>query len=335
MDKRALLNQYMATMSDASKRTSDDMKEIYKAIDERSAVEEATTGRKVSPQSLWEQMIRAQASHPNPAIMEQGFSAQTPYYQASSKLSPTDQKVKSAGYELGTEDAHKYAQKLHANQRVTPVKYLTPADANRLVYLDGRPVPPYTPLSELRGNVRSVTPQDQKDFKQKQKSLHLVGKLRGMLFGDDDNDAIFGDESSTAKGRVSDMVTANVERVVQSDPKYRNYSHYSKGTIAPLAKSLGQVGSLSDRDLDLISNLVPSITGLFPDSPEVAKKKLDLLDGLINAGMQSGQGITKKILDQHLEGSGFARDVDGGLQYLGEETGDASGPGEGFFWVED
>ena len=172
-------------------------------------------------------------------------------------------------------------------------EFVSPSEANNLRYLDGSEVLPFTPKSEIAGKVKAVSAQGAKDLTQAQKSQTIVDEMDVMLFGDN---GIYKDyESDSFADKAKFTIKSNVQQYAQTDPRYKNYTNYAQGTLAPLAKSLGQAGSLSDTDLQLVMGLIPVISGANPDSPEVAREKINKLNRIIKSGTDQGE-ITKDMI---------------------------------------
>lgn len=76
------------------------------------------------------------------------------------------------------------------------------------------------------------------------------------------------------------------------DPNVRQYTQFAEGTLAPVIKSLGETGVLTDRDIIRAYGLVPNLQ----DSPAVAAQKIvqlrQLLTGAQQATVYGGGGST-------------------------------------------
>ena len=57
----------------------------------------------------------------------------------------------------------------------------------------------------------------------------------------------------------------------------RQYTQFAEGTLAPIIKSLGETGVLTDRDIIRAYGLVPNLQ----DSPDVASNKIQQLRDLL------------------------------------------------------
>lgn len=82
------------------------------------------------------------------------------------------------------------------------------------------------------------------------------------------------------------------------DPSVRQYTQFAEGTLAPIIKSLGETGVLTDRDIIRAYGLVPNLQ----DSPDVASNKIQQLRALLtNAEMatadQGGGGSQDALAD--------------------------------------
>jgi hypothetical protein len=81
------------------------------------------------------------------------------------------------------------------------------------------------------------------------------------------------------------------------DPNVRQYTQFAEGTLAPIIKSLGETGVLTDRDIIRAYGLVPNLQ----DSPDVASNKIQQLRALLtNAEMataETGGGSQDSLAD--------------------------------------
>jgi hypothetical protein len=142
-------------------------------------------------------------------------------------------------------------------------------------------VDPGTPWSELLGKVEAFDSQEKKDAAGQQKATSILGEIDSMLFSDKGIYSDFGTGNGGVKGKLQDLWKANSEYFLQNDTRFKNYTDYVQGTIAPLVKSLGTVGNLSETDILFAQSLIPSLFGHKIDSADVSKEKLRKLKNLI------------------------------------------------------
>lgn len=257
-----------------------------------------------SPLAQWRERNAAMMASGNPTLQGLAIEKMKKGFDASKSDLPSAireyQYAQSQGYEGSFKDWKDSLRDAGTTIDLGGKEYVNVNEANGLRYkpeFGGGRVEPYTPKSALVGKVIAETTQEQKDKTQEQKSKAIVGEMESMLFGE--NGIYKGLEGDDIADRVKFMATSNLQQLAQTDPRFKNYVDYTQGTLAPLAKSLGQAGSLSDTDLALVQGLIPKITGINPDSPEVAIEKLDKLNRLISAGQEKGK-ITTEMLDKVL-----------------------------------
>lgn len=70
------------------------------------------------------------------------------------------------------------------------------------------------------------------------------------------------------------------------DPNVRQYTQFAEGTLAPIIKSLGETGVLTDRDIIRAYGLVPNLQ----DSPDVASQKIVQLRQLLSDAESATRG---------------------------------------------
>lgn len=185
---------------------------------------------------------------------------------------------------------------LPKNDQYAPVNVL-----DNLVDKDGNKVKlPYGTTNrqiEAKGLFyQKETTADKKDVKSAIKAGGIASEMEGMLFGEG---GIYEGVGDSIADRAKFAAISNLQQFTQTDPKYRMYAQYAEGTLSPLVKSLGEVGALAEGDVQRASALTPTITGLNPDSPKVAREKLKKLNRLIELGQKAGK-IDKAILDSVL-----------------------------------
>jgi len=72
-----------------------------------------------------------------------------------------------------------------------------------------------------------------------------------------------------------------IESFTQSNPKIALLDSYIKGTLAPMIRSLGEKGSLSDTDVKRAMALMPTMFPI-PDSKEVAMGKIKQINDILD-----------------------------------------------------
>jgi hypothetical protein len=184
-----------------------------------------------------------------------------------------------------------------------PKSWIMPTDAEKMVDKQGRHPPVGTEWGspEARGYDVSTT-QNQTDIKQQKIAGNLVGELNSMLF--DKSKGLYKDYGpNTEENKVKQTVVSNVQKFTQTDPRYKNADDYINSNLAPAIKALGTAGSLSDSDVVRAQGLLPVITGVNIDTPQVAKEKLSKLTRLVNAASSStGQQLPSTEVDKIISG---------------------------------
>lgn len=128
-----------------------------------------------------------------------------------------------------------------------------------------------------------------------------VNDLSDMLFGEQ---GIYKDYQPGTGGRAKEVIKANVESLLQNDPRYAIYDQTVTASLSPLARSIGgEKGALAEGDVQRVKSLLPITTGINPDTPQVAKQKLQRLESLIKLARQKG-GLTSEEIKKYTTGFG-------------------------------
>jgi hypothetical protein len=182
-----------------------------------------------------------------------------------------------------------------------PKSWIMPADAEKMVNTQGAHPPVGTEWGSPEAKGYSVaTTQNQTDIKQKEIASNLGGELRTMLFHP--KTGLYKDYGpNTDENKVLQTIKQNYQKYSQTDPRYKNADDYITANLAPAIKSLGTVGALSDSDVVRAQGLLPIITGINIDNPQVAKEKLDKFDRLTSAAttaISKGKRLSTSEVDK-------------------------------------
>lgn len=86
----------------------------------------------------------------------------------------------------------------------------------------------------------------------------------------------------TLAGRIRSMPEIAWQQFSQANPDIALYSSLAAGTLAPIIRSLGEVGTLAEGDVARAKALLPKLYPI-PDSPEVAKRHIGDIRDIIRA----------------------------------------------------
>jgi hypothetical protein len=181
-------------------------------------------------------------------------------------------------------------------------KWMTAADAEKMSNAQGQhPALPIQWSDPILKDYQVKTTQNQADIKQGAISSNFSSELNDMLFNPENG--LYKDYGpETAQNKVTQTVKQNVQKYVQTNPKYQQAADYIDSNLAPTIKSLGTVGSLSEGDLERAKGLLPRVVGINIDTPTVAAKKMKIFDRLVAAANQANAngtpvGITPEMLN--------------------------------------
>lgn len=128
-----------------------------------------------------------------------------------------------------------------------------------------------------------------------------VNDLSEMLFGDQ---GLLKDYAEGTGGRAREVIKANVEKFTQNDPRYAIYDQTVIASLSSLARSIGgEKGALAEGDVERVKSLLPVITGINPDTPQVARQKLRRLENMVKLARQKG-GLTSEEIKRFTTGFG-------------------------------
>lgn len=280
------------------------MNQQYDAQRQQFESNPANSGKQWSapdPVTRLNDQIDAMIKSGNPALMKRGLEllgTVKPSTAAPAAAIQEYQYATSQGYK-GTFADWKAAQKQGTTVNVSTGgrgSYLTPEEK-----LAGG----LDPKAAYVWTNDGPKPVQQSTESAEQKQINVaqttVSDLSDMLFGDD---GIYKDYQQGTKGRIQEVTKANVQSVLQNDPRYAIYSNTVDASLSSLARSIGgEKGALAEGDIARVRSLLPIVTGLNPDTPEVAKQKLKRLENLVELARQKG-GLTSEELRKYITGYG-------------------------------
>lgn len=247
------------------------------------------------------------------------------------------QNLRAQGLEPGTPEFNEAMNKLLFPEDKEKESYVTPAQAAKMEYTEefgGGTVAPYTPVSELRGKVRTRDPKISREIGT---GMAIYENLNKQLF---DEGGIYEGVGDEWYAPFKLGATSIYNQVIQDDPRYKSYIDNRKGTAVSLAKALGEAGALSNQDVQRAFSLIPNINssmegGWIPDSKAVAHRKMGYLKELIQAHSSGSPENVRRVLDSIP--NELLSEGDSGYQ-IGEQRGkyryiggDATEPSS---WVE-
>jgi hypothetical protein len=122
-----------------------------------------------------------------------------------------------------------------------------------------------------------------------------IGMMDDMLFGED---GLMNNYQTGVGGRISEIAKANFQLYAKEDDRYGGFDSFAGGMLSTFARGLGgEKGSISDGDVARVSGLLPKVTGLNPDTPASARKKMNKLKRLAEVKKRKG-GLTSADINE-------------------------------------
>lgn len=172
---------------------------------------------------------------------------------------------------------------------------LDPTDLARFRTSDGQIPPPGSTMRSIHAaGGRQITTAEAGSEASTRATQEVIGQLQTFV-----DDLFQGDPGIL--NRAAEAAKRGFEFVSQTNPDVAAYIGFSEGTIAPLIRQLGDKGSLAEGDVGRGLSLIPSILP-FPDTKEVAQKKMAILQQVVDAATQGGPRAAARVLDQAQEG---------------------------------
>jgi hypothetical protein len=156
---------------------------------------------------------------------------------------------------------------------------------------------PASPLLTIeQATAMGFTPRSNEEIKSIEATSQMAGTMGAMMgWGISEEGSLFPPDDAGALERLRGGAEAKWKTVIE-DPDSADLIQYNKtkqATLSALARMVGQVGVLTDRDIGLVSQLWPT-AGFTPES--VARRQFTAMAKLLK-----GRGLT----DEDLLQSGF------------------------------
>lgn len=124
---------------------------------------------------------------------------------------------------------------------------------------------------------------------------------------------ISGNETFT---KLAETFKNNYELWAQNDTRVNTYTSFVEGTMAPIVRSMGDVGALNTDDIKRARSLLAQITGMNIDKPETARAKMKELRTLMTRGDNAMTGMNIKNKQKYPNAPEIGTVMEG-LTYLG------------------
>jgi hypothetical protein len=158
-------------------------------------------------------------------------------------------------------------------------KVLSPNDLRSLRRPDGTPFAVGTTMRTAQDAGAMVVSDDALKRKQQlDQALGVLVQLKGLQ-GKIDQSGLIAGVGSNILARFANGIGNAFTYVAgtQSAETRALFKDLSKGTVAPLIRTLGESGALSDEDVERALALLPENSGALPDSTTLANSKLNEL----------------------------------------------------------
>lgn len=161
---------------------------------------------------------------------------------------------------------------------------LSPSELLNFRLPGGKTLPPGTTLRQARtlGAIPSSASEQSIEISQRGATA-VLDRL------DELSDKVFREGGSVERALAAPEQAFNF--LTQNDPDLVLLFSFTQGTVAPLIRSLGEKGSLADRDVSRAINLLPRLFPV-PDSRTVAKGKLKQIREILRRA--GGGEVTEK-----------------------------------------
>lgn len=151
-----------------------------------------------------------------------------------------------------------------------------------------RPSPMDTVMTATQKGFYPETADQRKSTQSATEAGPIFGGLIKYGFGEDDQKSLFPPASMGAGKRAVEGLKSWAAGVTDSDLRISLYDSSKNAVVTGLARLAGQVGNLTDRDVDTVANLLPT-AGLTPEP--VAREKFKQIGNLLKA-----KGVPDNIL---------------------------------------
>jgi len=327
------LNQELS--GDITQREDEQWKDAFHAVKagggSPSALHDPTSGQSFQPEGpseleRWKSQIDGLITSGNPVLQQQGLKMISQYRnRATSPESKTDTRANAVKeYMFARENGYKGSftdYKLLNKARMSEPQLVSVPESKSLrvlpEYLDewkekyGREdVFPFMKKEDIAGKVYSVDPSRAEEAGA---ARAVASEFENALFGEK---GLYNDwDSKGFLGMMKDATKATWQTVTQDNEAYKSYEDSRQGFVALLAKSLGESGNLAIQDIERAKKLIPTLTLPLPDSPKVARMKLDMLNRIIDANDSGDYKTTKRLINTSLRELDAAKGPEKGVSW--------------------
>ena len=179
---------------------------------------------------------------------------------------------------------------------INNTKPMSLADLQKLRLPDGSVPPIGMTAAEAREAGATLTTTDEAKAGAKAlNGISIIDEIESLALGkggESRKSGIFVGRKPGVLNSLKAQGQGMVQQVSQDDPRYAEYDSLVNGALAPLVKSLGDSGAITDSDASRVGRLIPQVG----DTEEVARRKLKsirriLAPAIKRAGMKaSGPG---------------------------------------------
>jgi hypothetical protein len=143
-------------------------------------------------------------------------------------------------------------------------------------------------LSATSKGLRPVTTEEAKSAGTGKAAAPIVGRLINAGFGKKGQKSLFPPISEGIIERGLSGVQSRIANIAQSDERTVLYNSMKDSFVTQLARLSGQVGTLTDRDVGLVRDLLPTI-GFTPEP--TARSQMKQIVGILQS-----KGVPEKTL---------------------------------------
>lgn len=145
-----------------------------------------------------------------------------------------------------------------------------------------------TPRSATAKGFQPQTTEQIKAIEAGKASVPIIANLTEVAFGKEGEASLFPPEGTSATERALSGAQAVMGGLTESDPRVVLYDRTKESFVTQLARLSGQVGTLTDRDVDLVRGLFPR-AGFTPEP--LAKEQFKQIANLLMS-----KGVPEKQL---------------------------------------
>jgi len=128
-------------------------------------------------------------------------------------------------------------------------------------------------LEEIQqGGFKPTTTDQRKSILSASEAAPLMGELINLSFGRGRQKSLFPSDTESFLSRMAGGISAKVASVTDSNQRIALYNKTKDALVTGLARLVGQVGTLTDTDVDTVAGLFPTI-GMTPQAQAKAQFK--------------------------------------------------------------